>query len=223
MLSPLVSPDSGGISAFSSKPEKWGGDSTWMLQQPAPLVAGLTFIKDEGTHWLISPAREMTIESYKNDLMTLAPSALRYDTLPRPSDNAEEPSVLSARSTHPDRAARFVYEALASVVLTPVPVIDWDENDYEYLTVLTKALGDRTLPLNQLVWDPEDDNRAQWTRRGAFVAKAVSAFMAHERERVVGDEDEEADLRNDIAYLEQILRLRDAENPFYIPVPSPVV
>ena len=198
-------------------------DSTWVLQQPASSIAGLTFIQDQGAHWLISPAQETTIESYKNDLVALAPSALRHDTLLQPSENAEEVSALPPRSTHPDRATRFVYEALASVVITPVPVVDWDENDYEYLAVLAKALGDGTVLLDQLGWDPEDTERAQWTRRGAFVAKAVSAFMAHEMERVAGDEDEEADLRNDIAYLEQILNLRDAGNPFYIPVPSPAV
>jgi hypothetical protein len=214
-----ASSDSGGISTFSVKGQDWPVATTWVLQQTSLLNAGLRAINDHDTHFLIAPSQEMTLETYRSHLSTLNASAVCCDSLllehNAKSEHADVEHELALQSTHHDRATRFVYEALAAVALAHRSVPDWDENDFEYVAKLARKLGDGVLPLSALVWDPLDGTGG-WTRERAFAAQAVSAHIAHEaaRAEASGDEDEEAEVGNDNAYLRAVLRLDDVGNPF---------
>ena len=214
-----LSTDSGGISTFSAKNAAWPANKTWVLKRATPLVAGLKAINDHGTHWLIAPAQTMSLDTYKSHLGTLNTKAVRYDQ--QRAAEAEESAVevatpLAVQSAHADRATRFVYNALAAVIRPSIPVADWDENDYEYVGVLARAIEEGSLSLSALVWPPSDDGEG-WSREKAFVARAISAYMAHEHAKVRagGDEDAEADVANDHAYLRAVLKLGDAKNPCF--------
>ena len=205
-----LSTDSGGISTFSAKNAAWPANKTWVLKRATPLVVGLKAINDHGTHWLIAPAQTMSLDTYTSHLRTLNTKAVRYD-----QQRAEVATPLAAQSAHADRATRFVYNALATVVRDSIPVADWDENDYEYVGVLARAVEEGSLSLTALVWQPSEDGEG-WSREKAFVARAVCAYMAHEHAKVRagGDEDAEADAANDHAYLRSVLKLEEAKNPF---------
>ncbi|TBU27992.1 hypothetical protein BD311DRAFT_778598 [Dichomitus squalens] len=216
----------GGISTFSNKRAEWPDRTTWVLKSSTPLVPGLIASKDlrvDG-HWLIQPSQRMKRDAYVDHLKDLNSKAVRYDRLP-PKEVVEaesEVSVLAAQSANADRATRFVYNALAAVVHKRVPVDEWDENDYEYIALLARALEDGTLELSALLWGPEGE-AAEWKRAKAFTASAVAAYMAQEAVRVKasGNEDDESDMANDHAYLHALLKLDDAENPFSTVVASP--
>ncbi|KAI4294647.1 hypothetical protein K523DRAFT_324667 [Schizophyllum commune Tattone D] len=205
-----VGPKSGGISTNSVKVASWAPNKTWVLQRTTALVTGLKAINDAGTHWLIAPASEMTLTTYKSHLRALNAKAVRYDQL-QPSDARVEAVELVALSAHSDRATRFIYNALASVVLKSITIADWDENDYAYVAVLARGLEDGSLQLSELVWTEEGG----WSKAKAFVARAVSAHMEHEvaAVKLAEDEDAEADAANDHAYLKAVLKLDDAQNP----------
>ncbi|KAI5831197.1 hypothetical protein K523DRAFT_301085 [Schizophyllum commune Tattone D] len=205
-----VGPGSGGISTFSRKDPTWANNKTWVLQRTTPLIGGLKAINDVGMHWLIAPASKMPFQTYVGHLRELNSRAVRYDRL-RSEDTDSEAIELAVQSAHTDRATRFVYNALASVVHKSTAIPDWDENDYTYVAVLARALEEGSIQLSELVWDEEGG----WSKAKAFVAHAVSAHMAEEEANVkrTGDDDAEADAANDHSYLKAVLKLDDAQNP----------
>ncbi|KAJ7431861.1 hypothetical protein B0H11DRAFT_1835729, partial [Mycena galericulata] len=215
-----VGPNSGGVSTFSQKDAKWAAKTTWILQHTTPMIAGLTAHNDHGIHWLIAPDAEMPFETFKSHLETLNTHAVHYVAHVKEAHTVEAEmrvQVLATQSAHPDRATRFVYNALAAVARgdVGVPGGDWDENDRQYVAVLARAVEEGTLQLSALVWDPQAA-LGGWSRAKAFAARAVSAYMASEAADVKasGDEDGGADAANDHAYLRAILKLDDEGNPF---------
>ncbi|KAI0767410.1 hypothetical protein C8Q74DRAFT_1370199 [Fomes fomentarius] len=95
------------------------------------------------------------------------------------------PRVLKTQFTHVDQAARAVYNALASVVRSPILIEGWDENDYALIETLAHELEDGVLPLSALLWDGE------WSRDKAFVANAMYAWEKAQKKEI-GSEDQEA-------------------------------
>ena len=205
--------DSGGISTFSQKGD-WGDTKTWVLQKTTQLGTGLVARNDRATHWSIEPATVMQLATYKGYLTQLNTRAVRYDKLPKATEaQAElEPRLLKAQSAHTDKAARFVYNALVSVVHSRISVEGWDDNDYAYIAVLAHALEDGALSLSTLVWEEERG----WSKEKVFTANAVTAYIAQKSAHVKasGNEDEQADADNDHAYLRVVLKLDDPKNPF---------
>ncbi|KAI9067218.1 hypothetical protein FKP32DRAFT_1588858 [Trametes sanguinea] len=221
-----VSPASGGISTFSHKPAKWADNELWVLARNNSLGADLQAINDYGTHWLIAPTREMTLEEYKGRLADLSSKAVPYSDL---RDNASgfeaeelvigDAPVFKDVSTHPVKMVRCVYEALAAVAQQHTKVQGWDENDCEYVGVLAQSLDDGKLQLSALVWDPANTTEGGWGRERAFAARAVAEYIAQElaRAEASGDDDQEADVLNFVEYLRVIFRFSVEENPFRPP------
>lgn len=156
----------------------------------------------------------MRFETYKGHLTELNSKAVRYDALKHRS--LEEPvpgsRALKGESTHPDRATRFAYDAFVTVVQTHTPVEGWDENDYAYIAELARALENGNLPLSALIWG----EKAGWSKERVFAADAITAHIAQEEEcgRMSEDDDVQADINNDNAYLRVIFNLDNAQNPF---------
>ncbi|KAI0767330.1 hypothetical protein C8Q74DRAFT_1279705 [Fomes fomentarius] len=211
-----VHPNTGGISTFATKDSTWADNKTWVLRRTTQLVSGLQARNDTRNHWSIEPSSVMKVETYTSHLTQLNSAAVRYDRLPKSAEAqaeaAPEPRVLKTQSAHVDRAARFVYDALVSVVHSRVHVEGWDENDYAYVAELAHALEAGVLPLSALVWDEE----GEWSKERVFAADAVSAYIGRETVRVKesGSEDEQADADNDHAYLRAVLKFDDRKNPF---------
>ncbi|KAK7012325.1 hypothetical protein R3P38DRAFT_3589683 [Favolaschia claudopus] len=201
----MVKPGTGGMSTFTMKQSVWADNKTWVVKKSSSLGNNLTAKNDHGDHWLIAPSSQMTIETYKSAL-----SSLNRIAIPTASSHA----VLAKQSAHMDRATRFVFNALASVVHDRLPVASWDENDYAYVAELAKELEDGTLPLSQLVWKEGGVAGEGWSREGVFVASAVSASMEATSLRVAGNDDDEADAANDHAYLREVLKLEQPGNLF---------
>jgi hypothetical protein len=213
---------SGGISTFT---KAQGKKNEWVLKGTTTLVAGLQAINDHGNHFLIAPAEEMTVETYTSHLKALnslaqlvpppAPKPKTTTTKPKSPTSPKSPTkgkkkgllglreqvedTLIARSAHPDRATRAVYDALATVVNARVPIADWEENDYMYVERLARAVEDGSLPVSAL------QSRATWSRERAFVTDAASALMAHEAKRSV----DEAAVAEEHMYLRAVLELDD--------------
>jgi hypothetical protein len=206
--------DSGGISTFSTRSQNWTSKTTWLLPHTSDIGAELKIVHHNGDHYLIAPSREMTLEEYKSHLQTLSSKAVLLDSISaHTAPPGHQAVALAAQSQHDDRATRFVHEELASVARKRIPIPDWSENDYEYVATLARALDQGTLPLSALIWSPSAANGG-WTRDGAFTAQAVSANMAHKEHEAVGDEDEEAEVGNDNAFLRNVLKLNVDGNPF---------
>lgn len=206
----IVQPTGGGISVFPS-PQLCGPTSSiFALQTAAPLPDGLTLVQDLDSHCLLAPSREMPFADYKHALAQLNSSATAV------SGNAEAAFALAPRSRSPKTALRFVYKALVAVWRERVAIDGWDENDYAYVALLARDLDGGQLTLDDLRWTPESPG---WTRRGAFTAQALRAFMAWSDAKAVGDETLEMDAGNDNYYLESILRLdraRYPDNPYAV-------
>ncbi|EJC99841.1 uncharacterized protein FOMMEDRAFT_31092 [Fomitiporia mediterranea MF3/22] len=211
----LVSPNTGGISTFSQKQASWTDNRTWILRRTVSLGTQLVARNDRGQHWSIEPKQEMTLTAYKSQLQQLNTKAVRYDQQATSDVQTEATELaLPRQSSHSDKATRFIFNALASVVHNHIPVPkvpDWDENDYSYLAVLAQSLEDGSLPLSDLVWDPEDVLK----KEKVFTAAAVSAYMTKEENarKGKGNENDEADLDNDHALLRTVLKFDDAKNP----------
>ncbi|KAF5314261.1 hypothetical protein D9619_011802 [Psilocybe cf. subviscida] len=139
-------------------------------------------------------------EVFESDNMLVVPTGITDD--------------LPTQSRHNSRDVRLVYNALAAVVLGPLPVSDWDGNDYYYMEMLARDLENDSMPLSELVWHPETG----WGRKKAFATEAVCAYMADEWRRVEAgdDEDAKAAVASDHALLRTIFRLHDRENPFAV-------
>ncbi|KAF5314262.1 hypothetical protein D9619_011803 [Psilocybe cf. subviscida] len=137
-------------------------------------------------------------EASESDNMLVVPTGMTDD--------------LPAQSKHSSRDVRLVYNALAAVVLGPLPVSDWDGNDYYYMEMLARDLENGVVPLSDLTWDPATG----WAGKKAFATEAVCAYMADEWSRVQAgnDEDAKAAVASDHAFLRTIFRLHDKENPF---------
>ncbi|EJC99820.1 uncharacterized protein FOMMEDRAFT_93112 [Fomitiporia mediterranea MF3/22] len=166
---------------------------------------------DHGGHYSIEPVSEMTLTAYTTQLQHLNSRAEKYlsSTQGRTGGLA-----LPKQSRNKDKATRFIFNALASVVHENIPVpkiSDWDDSDYTYLAVLAQSLEDGSLPLSDLVWDPEDVLK----KEKVFTAAAVAAYMEKEETARLGmgDEDDESDLANDHALLRTVLEFDDARNP----------
>ena len=206
--------ETGGISTLAHKSHLWAMNNTWVLEGATAPSSGLTARSDHGFHWSIEPSTVMSFETYKGHLTELNSKAVRYDTFKHRSseESVPESSALKGQSTHPDRATRFVYDAFVTVVQKRTPVEGWDENDYAYIAELAHALENGTLPLSALIWCEE----AGWSKERVFAADAITAHIAQEEERgrMSEDDDVQADIDNDNAYLRVIFNLDDAQNPF---------
>ncbi|EPT01231.1 hypothetical protein FOMPIDRAFT_1120767 [Fomitopsis schrenkii] len=206
-----VHPGKGGISTFANKDKSWADNKTWVLERATELISGLAARNDHGSLWSIEPSAIMKFDAYKGHLTQLNGKAVRYDRLHEHRSLAKEVEAEETPVPEPRTLKGHVYNAFAVVVQTRTPVEGWDENDYAYIAELAHALENGTLPLSALIWD----EKAGWSKERVFAADAVTAHVAQEDERgrKTGDDDEQADINNDNAYLREILRLSNAKNP----------
>ncbi|KAI9067217.1 hypothetical protein FKP32DRAFT_1588857 [Trametes sanguinea] len=218
----VVVPDSGGVSVFSHKPTTWADADAWVLPASTPLTSGLKCLNTHGTHWIIAPSEEMTLDEFKAHLFALNLLGSRCSDIA--SDDlqpADHPPVLQAASNHYLREVRFLYPGLVFIAQSRVPIPSWNENDYEYVATLAQSLQDNSVDMFSLIWEPTDP-RNGWTRDRVFTIHAVITYIAWEEVRAEnsGDDDVEADVANDNGYLRAVFRLWDERNPFLIPSPS---
>ncbi|EJC99830.1 uncharacterized protein FOMMEDRAFT_160276 [Fomitiporia mediterranea MF3/22] len=212
----IVQPGTGGVSTWTFMQPNWKEKTTWLLKKTVSLGPHLVAHNDHGQHYNIEPKEEMTFEDYKVQLALLNTRAVRVDALPEADALREaEEFVLPRQSNHNDKATRFIFNALACVVheRVAIPMFpESNENDYCYLATLAKSLEDGSLNLSQLIWEPESVLK----KDKVFTAAAVLAYMKKEEEARLdkGNEDAEADLANDHAFLRTIMKFDDERSPF---------
>ncbi|KZV86072.1 hypothetical protein EXIGLDRAFT_681294 [Exidia glandulosa HHB12029] len=175
------------------------------------LGSGLRAVNDHGSHWLIRPEMPMSLQAFVGKLQELNSQAVK-DT--GPCESSEElrfriqPDF--AIESDLDKAGRFVYHALATVVHQRLEIKNWDDNDYAYIAVLARGLRRGDLALSSLRWDA--DSGQHWTKEMAMAAQAVQVYMDYDLSQAEGNEDDEADAHNDIAMLTAVLHLDSPRN-----------
>ncbi|KAL4245689.1 hypothetical protein ABKN59_009703 [Abortiporus biennis] len=92
----VVKPKMGGISVFSKRDANWHENRTWVLPQTSAssgvtlsLPSELKVRNLQGDQWVIEPAHEMPLDSFKEALESLDKSAVRYDSDSFPIENRD--------------------------------------------------------------------------------------------------------------------------------------
>ncbi|KAI0658297.1 hypothetical protein C8Q70DRAFT_917645 [Cubamyces menziesii] len=201
-----VGPDSGGVSAFSQRAADWVAEETWALQDSTILVDGLSAKHTYGNHWLIAPARTMTLVEYKGLLQELNSSSVRLDRIPETALTEENlstwsPYELTDKFQHPRQRTRQAHYALVTLLRQRIPVPGWKDNDYAYLACIANALRQGSLELSTLIGS-ESGTQQTWSRESAFTKCAVAAYMDVLMTQAQAfdddyDGDEQSDLLND--------------------------
>ncbi|KZV86502.1 hypothetical protein EXIGLDRAFT_840697 [Exidia glandulosa HHB12029] len=206
----MVLPENGGVSTFATTVPGWDASRTWRMASSS-LGSGLRAVNDHGSHWLIRPEMPMSLQAFVGKLQELNSQAVK-DT--GPCESSEElrfriqPDF--AIESDLDKAGRFVYHALATVVHQRLEIKNWDDNDYAYIAVLARGLRRGDLALSSLRWDA--DSGQHWTKEMAMAAQAVQVYMDYDLSQAEGNEDDEADAHNDIAMLTAVLHLDSPRN-----------
>lgn len=91
----------------------------------------------------------MTLETYKDHLMSINFRAVCRDRLPHSTSNMHRGA--SEQLSHADRAISFAFNAIASVAHERVSAAYWDVNSDENVAALTEELDDGTLQLPTLL------------------------------------------------------------------------
>ncbi|OSD01157.1 hypothetical protein PYCCODRAFT_1478676 [Trametes coccinea BRFM310] len=218
----IVGPDSGGVSVFSHKPPTWADVDTWVLPTSAPLIPGLRVLNTHGSHWIIAPSEEMSLDQFKSHLSVLNLQSSRCSDIIASGrlQPADHPPALQTESCHYLREVRFLYPGLVFIAQSRVPIPSWNNNDYEYVATLAQSLENNSVDVISLIWDPADPQDG-WTRDRVFTAHAVITYIEWEQVRAQesGDEDIEADVMNDNGYLRAVFKLRVDGNPVLIASP----
>lgn len=191
---------------------------TWVLQASVSISSQLLARNDHGTHWAIEPSSQITFDAYVNALRPLNGLSRRLDQVTFVA-TTEEPFALKTSSAHTDQGARFVYNALGTVVRDRIPIEgieEWDDNDYFYIASIAQALEAGELNVDDITWEEVGVEVDVHYKAREFTAAAVGAYMAHEEKTKLGvvGEDDEADLRNDHAFLRTLLKFDVPECPF---------
>lgn len=197
-----VQPGTGGISSFSQKDLAWQDNKTWVLHSTSSLDPALKAVNDYGTHWSIQPSKVMTVQEYKAALSTVEAEVVPFHPLQDRGTGREIFETSNKYGQHP-KSAFFVSAALRTVVQEKIPVANWDDNNYTYLTILANSILARSIKLSDLAYQ----TGSLLLKKQAVVGTAVLAYIKAMDEKTTGDDDEEVNWENDRTMLTSALKL----------------
>ncbi|KAI0789531.1 hypothetical protein C8Q75DRAFT_733753 [Abortiporus biennis] len=178
----IVKPQTGGMSVFSERDYNWVDDGTWIVPQIStsegyfPPV--LRFRNLLGGHWVIEPAYKMSLEAFKQALVSLDKTAIRYNDSPHEKEkqdtffSAFDLPEFSSNSSIP---VRFIYMALIAVARERIHIDDLDDNDYTEIAYIAMHLNTNSgeMKLSALEYHPGE----LLTKQKALAALAVVAYI----------------------------------------------
>jgi hypothetical protein len=198
-------PGTGGISAFSQKDPAWQDNKTWVLCSTSSLDPDLKAINDYGIHWSIQPSKVLTIQQYKAALSTVEADVVPFHSLlQNPVTGLGNYDTSNNYGQH-SKAVIIVSDTLRTVSQERIRVANWDDNDYTHLAILANCLNAGLIRLSSLVYHQSDSSLL--LKKQAVAGAATMAYINVMEEKIMENEDDEAEWANDYSLLWSALSL----------------